>query len=380
MRPTLTIARNPDIDSTLPYVMRVPIGAGLLLLVRDTWPRTSAVYCHPAPGWPVDAEVIEEIPVRSCTRRGPAIDLLLDRGKEKRSQIVFTRLKTGREVIFWQTATTIRKAKPGARIPGRRASGYVDLPILQDSRERYGYRFAKQKATITRRALPAGDYAVEHEGRIIAAVERKSITDLAKSLIDGKLIYLLADLATLPRSALVVEDRYSSLFKLDRVKPGFIADSLAAAQVREPRVPIVFCETRPLAEEWTYRFLAAALALEEHPANSRAAEAVAPYVESKSVVRDGYTQVVQFEWDPQKEQTNREKHGCGFDEAATAFGDPLSITIADPDHSVEEQRFILLGETYQGRLVVVVHSERGDRIRLISARMATAKERRSYEQ
>lgn len=272
----LVIARNPDSESSLPYVMRVPIGDGLSLLVRDTWPRTSAVYCHPAP-WPSDPEIIEEIPVRSCVRRGPAIDLLLDRGKEKRSQIVFTRLKTGREVIFWQTATTIRKAKPGARIPARRASGFTTIEIVQDTRERYGYRFAKQKATVTRKALTVGDYAVEYGGTVVAAVERKSLNDLAKNLINGKLIYVLADLAVVPRAALVVEERYSSLFKLERVKPGFVADALAAAQVREPRVPIIFCETRPLAEEWTYRFLAAALALESHPANSRAAEAAAEY-------------------------------------------------------------------------------------------------------
>lgn len=71
--------------------------------------------------------------------------------------------------------------------------------------------------------------------------------------------YLLADLAALPRAAVVVEDRYSAVFRLDRVRPGVVADGLAEAQVRFPSVPILFCETRPLAEEWTYRFLGAAL-------------------------------------------------------------------------------------------------------------------------
>jgi hypothetical protein len=69
----------------------------------------------------------------------------------------------------------------------------------------------------------------------------------------------LADLAALPRAALVVEDRYSGVFRLERVRPGVVADGLAEAQVRFPSVPIVFCETRPLAEEWSYRFLGAAL-------------------------------------------------------------------------------------------------------------------------
>lgn len=86
-----------------------------------------------------------------------------------------------------------------------------------------------------------------------------------------------------------------------------------------------------------------------------------------------------FEWNPEKARTNARKHGVTFDEAATAFGDPLSATIPDPDHSDDEDRFILLVSTYQGRLVVVVHAERGDKIRIISARLATRTERHAYE-
>ena len=78
------------------------------------------------------------------------------------------------------------------------------------------------------------------------------------SLINGKLRYALGDLAALPRAAVVVEDRYSQVFKLDRVRPAVVADGLAELQVRWPNVPIIFCETRQLAEEWTYRYLAAA--------------------------------------------------------------------------------------------------------------------------
>jgi len=89
---------------------------------------------------------------------------------------------------------------------------------------------------------------------------------------------------------------------------------------------------------------------------------------------------VEFEWDPSKDLEDRQKHGIAFDEAATSFGDPLSLTIADPGHSDDEPRFVLLGETFQGSLVVVIHTERGGRIRLISARMATSKERKAYEQ
>ena len=73
------IARNPDPDSRLPYLVRLPIGDGLVLKVRDTWPRTARVYCARADRWPPDAEVIEDVGVVLCRRRGPAIDIVLDR-------------------------------------------------------------------------------------------------------------------------------------------------------------------------------------------------------------------------------------------------------------------------------------------------------------
>jgi uncharacterized DUF497 family protein len=89
---------------------------------------------------------------------------------------------------------------------------------------------------------------------------------------------------------------------------------------------------------------------------------------------------VEFEWDPEKAAENERKHDVSFDEASTVFGDPLSLTIADPGHSDKEDRFVLLGESFRGRLFVVVHTDREDRIRIISARLATGKERRTYEE
>ena len=89
---------------------------------------------------------------------------------------------------------------------------------------------------------------------------------------------------------------------------------------------------------------------------------------------------MRFEWDREKAAANHEKHGVTFEEAATAFGDPLSITILDPDHSDDEERYVLVGLAESGRLVVVVHTDRDDSIRIISARLASRGERRSYEQ
>ena len=89
---------------------------------------------------------------------------------------------------------------------------------------------------------------------------------------------------------------------------------------------------------------------------------------------------LEFEWDPDKAAANAAKHGVRFEEAATAFSDPLSITISDPDHSVGETRYILIGRSLVSRLLVAIHLERGVRTRLISARLATRRERRVYEE
>jgi len=86
-----------------------------------------------------------------------------------------------------------------------------------------------------------------------------------------------------------------------------------------------------------------------------------------------------FEWDPEKERRNRRKHGVSFREAMTAFADPLQVTEYDAEHSSQEDRFVLLGMTHGGRLAVVVHTVRGNRVRLISARLARSHERRRHE-
>jgi uncharacterized DUF497 family protein len=86
-----------------------------------------------------------------------------------------------------------------------------------------------------------------------------------------------------------------------------------------------------------------------------------------------------FEWDPQKAKTNFEKHGITFDKASTVFKDTLSLTIEDPLHSYDEERLVLIGMSYKNRLLVVVHTERGESIRIISARKAVKRERKYYE-
>ena len=254
------IARNPDEESTLPYLVRIPLGPdGIVVKAKEMWPRTSKVYCHRAEAWPLDADVVERVPTRVCVSRGASIELVLDRGRENRSQFVLTRAK-GRPVIFWQSARTTKQARPNVRLPTARAatSEATHLEVLVDSRERYAWRFSHQQVVTAARHLAVGDYAVEEDGSVVAAVERKSLEDLVSSLLNGKLRYALAELSGIPRAAVVVEERYSRIFSLTHVRPAVVADAIAECQARHPSVPIIFAETRALAQEWTYRFLVAA--------------------------------------------------------------------------------------------------------------------------
>lgn len=255
----LLIAENPDPESALPYLLSVPLGEGLVFRTSGTWPRTKALFCYPVPSaeWPKDPEIVERIPLRSCVRRGAAIDLIAARSRESRSQIVYSRAR-GRDAVFWQSPRTRRQARPSVALPVARAAGIKEMEIIVDSHERYPYRFAGERVATITRALPCGDYGIVVDGALVASVERKSLADLLSSLTGGTLRYALAELASLPRAAVVVEDRYSQIFKQTHVRPALVADGLAECQIRWSNVPILFCENRSLAEEWTYRFLAAA--------------------------------------------------------------------------------------------------------------------------
>lgn len=89
---------------------------------------------------------------------------------------------------------------------------------------------------------------------------------------------------------------------------------------------------------------------------------------------------MEFEWDPKKAAANIQKHNVTFQEAATVFGDPLAVTFYDPDHSVNENRFITFGLSLQERLLIVSHTERGARTRIINARLMDRNERKIYEE
>ncbi len=255
----LLIAKNPDDESTLPCLLRVPLDDGLVFRCKDTWPRTSAIYCHPvaADEWTSEIEIVERVELRSCVRRGAAIEIVASRSRENRSQIIYTKAR-GRDVVFWQSPKTRKKSRPNSARPTGIASGVSNVEIVIDANERYAYKFGGKPVTTSKQRLVCGDYAVFDNENMLGVVERKSIDDLSSSVLSGRLGSQMTELSLQRRSAVVVENSYPDVFKTSFGSPSKLADGIAELQVRWPTVPIIFCTTRGFAEEWTYRFLAAA--------------------------------------------------------------------------------------------------------------------------
>lgn len=252
------IAYNPDAESRLRYLLELPVNDGTIWLKTNMlWPRRFRTYCHPLESPPKRPEVVERTLVIACERRGRAIDLVLDRKQNRRSQFIKVEWR-GRPLIFWQSATSAREARPSLRIPHGRTPD--DVVIYFDSNERYGYSFKAQHATTQRWTLPVGDYAVMADNEAIAVVERKRCEDFITTLIDGSLMFAMAELASVPVAAVVVEGTYSRVLRHAYSRPGWTANLLSHLTVRYPNVSINFVETHRLAEEWTYRFLVAAYA------------------------------------------------------------------------------------------------------------------------
>ena len=135
---------NPDWQSRCGYLLRLPIGGGLVFRTAGTWPRTKALFRSPVPldAWPEYGEVVERVPLRSCVRRGAAIEIVADRARENRSHLVFTTAR-GREMVFWQSPRT-RQAGP-ARTSASRPPG---PPVWPTSRS------SSTPASVTPTALP----------------------------------------------------------------------------------------------------------------------------------------------------------------------------------------------------------------------------------
>jgi len=253
------VAVNPHTGSSLPFLLLVPYGGGVVLAAAGTWPRERSVFCQKRPVWcwPRSPEIVDRSATISCERRGASIELVLDRRTRNRSRLVYTTAR-GQEMIFWQTARARGHYPERMAMPACAAAGVTGLEIIIDTREKDGYDFAHQPVRLVRSRLASGDYGLALDGKLLATVERKSLPDLAASLADHRLDYALAELAALPRSAVVIEDDYNQLFTREHLREARLADRIAALQVRYPSVPIIFLGSRALAQEWIYRFLAAA--------------------------------------------------------------------------------------------------------------------------
>lgn len=255
------VARNPDPASRLPFLLELPVAgeSPLTLGCAVDWPGAKDAFCFQFDEWPADAEVLFEVPVEGCWRSGKSVHLVLRRRDRRRSLFVWT-MKQGRTLIFWRTQKTMTAARPGLKVMPARGLD-APLEVAVDSRERYAWKFPGQAAQIVRRTLPLGDYGVFDGERLVAVIERKSPANLAGDAVGGQLGFALADLERLPHACLVVEGRLSDVLKApgEHVKPGWLMSVLAALQVAHPRVPWVFAENRALAEDYGYRWLAAAL-------------------------------------------------------------------------------------------------------------------------
>ena len=171
----LLIATNPDPDSTLAYLMRVPLGEGIVLRTAGNLAPHQSSLLLPGPGRRVagrsrhrgadPAALMRASRSRHRHRRHPS--------RENRSQLVFTTARGG-DAVFWQSPRTRKQARPQVSLPTARAAGITELEIVVDAHERYAYRFAGQQVRTTSRGLPCGDYGIILDGTLVAAVERKS--------------------------------------------------------------------------------------------------------------------------------------------------------------------------------------------------------------
>jgi len=265
MPPEFVIAKNPNGGSRLPYLLRLPLAPRpLILAARSDWPVEKDVYCFELTDWPANAEVIACVPVVTCQRRGAAVELVLDRAQRRRSLFVWTMSRQGKRLVFWRSERSMRSTRPGVRAPHARGLDGA-MTVVIDTRERYPWRFATNPVTTERRQLPVGDYGVFDGDELAAVVERKKLQEFVGSAVNGQLALAMAELAAMPRAAVIIEGRLGKLLAADqtRVKPGWILNLTAALQAAYPNVPLLFAESAPLAADLAYRWLSACMKLRQ---------------------------------------------------------------------------------------------------------------------
>lgn len=253
-------------DPRFPFRLSIRRGDESLLCLRvqERWPGNKGhIFCLREEGreWPPPGPVVEDVEVVAFQRLGRRLVVVLDRPLRKRCDFLFLtkqyKTREGEyEQIFWRTQQGLRANRTRVKLSAR---GDAELQVAMDSAERYAWRFPGCR--IDRWRLPAGDYALVTPEGIVAVIERKTLENLLAEMANLPVLHQrLAELLTFPHAALVVEARYSDLFRPDRVapyQPAFTARAVAEIQAFHPRLPIVFAGNRKLAQEWALRFFQA---------------------------------------------------------------------------------------------------------------------------
>ncbi len=270
-----------------PYRISIRQGRRLLLAVRaqSPWPGPGQqIFCLREttidPDEPL--EPVERVPVVHMARVGRKLTAALDRAGRKRCEFLIVRKPAPgggeREQIFFRTESAIRAHRSRARV--ELLPGATSLTIVIDSAERYPWRFPD--ATVRRRKLPVGDYALLDDERIVATVERKSFDNLLGDIgAVQALHHHLAHLASRPLPALVVEAQYGDFLDPKRLAgrwpPAHLARVLAELAALHPGLPIVYAGNRHLANLWCHRFFVACAARDAGPQLELVRETAAAY-------------------------------------------------------------------------------------------------------
>jgi hypothetical protein len=282
-------------DARFPFRIRIEQNGRTLLAVRaqNAWPGAgSQVFCLREtefdPGEPLTPH--EQVPIAHLTRLGRKLSVTLDRAQRKRCEFLkiekrYKNQDGSYEQIFLRTEAAARAHKSSKRTELPRAPDTLDVVI--DSGERYPWRFPG--ATVVRRKLAVGDYALTREERVVAVVERKSLENFLKDLSELKGLHQqLAELGAQPRAALVLEAQYADLGNPKKLGqwPAAHAQRVAAELTTLfPNVPLVYAGNRKLANLWAQRWFAAVAAAHAQPVPDSVREPLARY--EPGPMRDG---------------------------------------------------------------------------------------------
>ncbi len=256
-------------NERFPYRLQILRGGKpwLVLRTQDRWPAAGKnIFCLREEEPPFPGEVLNEIErvnIIAFNERGRHISVVLDRKRYKRCDFLFltksykSRPGQSYEQIFWLTQTSMVQHRPSIKLTARASTGELTIRIASD--ERYPWHFSGAKTE--RGRLPIGDYALVENDKILAVVERKTFENLMADFgVMPVLHQRLAELATHEYHALVIEAPYSDFLNPKKVKfytPSFCAQAIGELYALHPRLRIVFCANRKVANQWAHHYFSA---------------------------------------------------------------------------------------------------------------------------